>query len=209
MKKWILGFLVLMAQTSNAFLSLSESGDLLTDGQLRIGLEPQFRISDGGASNFSLFLDSALREDMNWRLLVGTGDTDLVFQGSLKWIPVPDYQKQPALGLRTDVALGRDSDETFWTLRLVPLMSKQVDTDYVLFTPYIAPTLGFTGVKGTSTTFSQLILGSEIRPHELERWAFSAELGTNISKSFSHLAFTVTYLLDGPTPKGPAVPVGE
>lgn len=181
---------------SQAFWTLGESGDVTPMDALKLGFEPQLSISEGGAANFTLFLDAAIKEDLSWRGQIGTGDTDLNLAGSLKWIPIPDFEKQPALGLRTDVNFGRDREETFWGIRLAPLISKRVDSDYILFTPYLAPTLGYNSIKGNSFTYSQLILGSELRPHDQDRFVYDVELGSNLSKSFSYISFNVTYLLD-------------
>lgn len=198
MKKLVFLVLILCStQQASAYLTLGESGDVTPMDTLKLGFEPQLRISDGGAADFGIFLDSAIKEDLSWRAMLGTGQTDLFAGGSLKWVPIPDFEKQPALGLRTDLVFGRDMDETFWTLRVAPLISKRVDSDYILFTPYLSPTLGFAGAKGKSETFSQLILGSEIRPHDMDRFVFDIELGSNLSKSFSYVSFNVSYLLEG------------
>lgn len=187
-----------ITSTAAAYLTLGESGDLTPDGILKLGFEPQLRISEGGAANFSVFLDKAFKEDMTWRASLGTGETDLFLGAGLKWIPIPDFEKQPALGVRTDFYFGREQRETFWTLRVAPLISKRVDSDYILFSPYLSPTLGITGIAGRSETFSQLILGTEIRPHDMEQIVFDVELGSNLSKSFSYLSFNVVYLLEAP-----------
>ncbi len=181
---------------AHSYLTLGESGDVTPRDTLKLGFEPQLRISDGGAANFSLFLDAAIKDDLSWRAQIGTGETDLYAGGSIKWIPIPDFEKQPALGLRTDVYFGREMDETFWSFRLAPLISKRVDSDYILFSPYLSPTLGYGGTRGRSETFSQLIIGTEIRPHDMDRLVFDVELGSNLSKSFSYISFNVVYLLE-------------
>lgn len=212
MKNWMSGslFLLILCSTLPAFSyqTLGESGDVTPLDTLKLGIEPQLRISDGGAANFTLFLDAAIREDLSWRAQIGTGETDLYAGGSIKWIPIPDFEKQPALGLRTDAIFGREMDETFWSLRLAPLISKRVDSDYILFSPYLAPTLGYAGTKGKSDTFSQLIIGSEIRPHDMDRFVFDVELGSNLTKSFSYISFNLTYLLE-PNARGSAIKVKD
>lgn len=207
----LLNLLLILCSTHSAYayLTLGESGDVTPMDTLKLGFEPQLRISEGGSADFAVFLDSAIKEDLSWRGILGTGQTDLFAGGSLKWVPIPDFEKQPALGLRTDLVFGRDLDETFWTLRLAPLISKRVDSDYILFTPYLSPTLGFAGTKGKSETFSQLILGSEIRPHDMDRFVFDIELGSNLSKSFSYISFSVAYLLDGAGGKGQGFRIKE
>lgn len=196
-------------QPALGYLTLGESGDVTPADTLKLGFEPQLRISEGGAADFAVFLDAALKEDLSWRAQIGTGQTDLFVGGSIKWIPIPDFEKQPALGLRTDLIFGRDVDETFWTLRLAPLISKRVDSDYILFSPYLSPTVGYAGTRGRSETFSQLILGTEIRPHDMDRFIFDVELGSNLSKSFSYISFNVSYLLEGAGGKGQGFKVKE
>lgn len=185
----------LIALPSWAYLTVGESADVTPKDILKIGIEPQIRMSEGSGTNLSFFLDSGLRDDLSWRALIGTGETDLVVDGSIKWVPIPDLEDQPAIGVRGDLIFGREANESFTTVRVVPLVSKQMQTDYVLFTPYVALPLGLQGYQGRSTSIAQLALGSDIKLDEWKNAMFNVELGANLNNSFSYLSFNAVYLL--------------
>lgn len=187
--------LCLITPLAQAYLTIGESADVTPQGTLKIGIEPQIRLSEGSGANMSVFLDGGIREDLSWRALLGAGETDLVLNGSLKWVPYPDFEKQPAIGFRGDISVGREAEETFTVVRIAPMVSKQVQSDYVLFTPYVALPVGMQGYRGKSETLAQLALGSDIHMNEYENAHFNIELGTNLNRAFSYLSFNFVYML--------------
>lgn len=194
--KLITGLVVALAVPSaNAFLTIGESADVTPMGTLKIGVEPQIRLSEGSGANMSVFVDGALREDLSYRALLGAGETDLVLAGSMKWVPFPDFERQPAIGFRGDINVGRDVNQTFTTVRVAPIVSKQMQTDFVLFTPYAALPVGMQGYAGKTDTVAQLAIGSDIKPDEYPLMMFNVELGSNINRAFSYLSFNFVYLM--------------
>lgn len=187
---------ILISPSAGAFLSIGESADVTPEGTLKLGLEPQIRLSEGSGANMSVFIDGGIREDMSYRALLGAGETDLTLAGSFKWVPYPDFERQPAIGFRGDINVGREAEETFTVVRVAPIISKQMQTDFVLFTPYAALPVGMQGVKGKTDTIAQLAIGSDIRVDDTPNFLFNAELGTNINRAFSYLSFNVTYLMN-------------
>ena len=195
----ILGFLLitcLFMPSAWAFLTIGESGDLTPVGVFKLGVEPQFKLSDGSGGNMGVFVDSGLNDEWSWRAQLGTGDTDFWAGGSAKWIPVPDYNQQPAIGLRGEAVVGRDNSETITVFRIAPLISKGFDTDIGRVTPFAALPLGIYATKGNSDNTSELVIGSEGRFEGAEDFLFSAELGFNMSHSFSYISGTATYFFN-------------
>lgn len=190
-----LGFALCLPLTSHAYLTVGESADVTPQGILKIGIEPQIRMSEGSGANLTGFVDGAVSEDLSYRVQLGAGETDLVFGGSMKWVPFPDFEKQPAIGFRGDLIFGREQNENFTTVRLAPMMSKQLQTDYVLFTPYVALPVGLTSFKGKSDSIGQLALGTDIKIDEFNTSMFNVELGANLNRTFSYISFNYVYLL--------------
>jgi hypothetical protein len=194
--RYSLFLLVLVIQIrASAFLSLSESNDITPRDKVKVGLEPQIRLSEGSGTNVSVFVDKGLREDLSVRAQLGAGETDFQATGSVKWVPIPDFDKQPAVGVRLDLTLGRAADTSLWAARVAPMVSKSFEIEYGKLIPYAALPLGAVSIRSKNDTFVQLALGSEYIPEQLENFMFGAELGTNITKAFSYIAFNVTYLI--------------
>lgn len=188
--------LSLLAAPAHAYLAIGESADVTPAGTLKLGIEPQIRLSEGSGANVSVFIDGGLREDMSYRALLGAGETDLVIAGSFKWVPFPDFERQPAIGFRGDINFGREQEETFTAVRIAPIISKQMQTDYVLFTPYAALPVGMQGARSKTDTIAQLAIGSDIRIDDTPNFLFNVELGSNINRAFSYLSFNFTYLMN-------------
>jgi len=199
MKKMILTALVLTFITSAqafAFMEMAESGDVGGQGAYRVGLIPQVKTSDGSGANISGFFDTGLNDETSARLWLGSGDTDLLLGGTVKWIPIPDYNNQPAVGGRVGAFFFRKSSESFTTFRFDPLISKKFETDLGLLTPYAAVPIMLVNHNSSSTTELQLTLGSEYVHPDVKKLRFGAELGFDVKDSFSYISAYVSIALD-------------
>lgn len=188
--------ILLVPLAAPAFLTIGESGELTPKGTYKIGFEPQIRMTNGSGLNFDSFIDSSINDAWSWRVQVGAGETDFWTTASTKWIPIPDYDKQPALGLRLDATFGRESSETFHVFRFAPMISKKFDTEVGKLTPFASLPMGVFSIKGDSANISQLVLGSEGQFEEIPQWGFSAELGVNMSKAFTYISGTATFYFE-------------
>lgn len=186
----------LIGVQAQAYVEFAESGDVTPRGTFKVGLGPQIRMSDGSGVNVSAHFESGLRDDLSWRLTAGGGETKFYGGGSVKWIPIPDYENQPAIGARTDLTFGSVQDVTTTVFRLAPLISKGFQTDLVFFTPYAAIPIGLASGGGASNVFAQLAIGSDIKVDSWENLLFNVELGSNLSKSFSYLSLNMFYFID-------------
>lgn len=196
MRSFVLILLALMSHQAHAYLEFAESGDVTPRGTWKVGAGPQIKMSDGSGVNISTYLESGLRDDMSWRAILGAGDTKFYGGASLKWIPIPDYDRQPAIGARADLQFGNVSDSTTTIFRVAPLISKGFQTDYVFFTPYAATPIGIATYSGKSDIFAQLAIGSDIKVDQWKNILFTAELGASLSKSFSYLSLNAFYFFD-------------
>jgi hypothetical protein len=191
--------LTLTGASAQAFYETGESAEITRPGVYKIGVMPQIRLSDGSGMNVSGFFDSGIDEDKSVRVHLGAGETDFYTGGSFKWVPIPDYQNQPAIGGKAEVIYGRKSSDSVMSLRAQPIISKKFETDHGLLTPYGAIPLSVTTWRSNTDTQVNLVAGSEWSSPSLKNMEFGGELGINISKSFSYIAGYVTFLLDEKT----------
>lgn len=185
-----------LSSSASAFLTVQESNEISKSGQYKLGFEPQLITSKGGGANFSAFLDKAINDEMSTRLRVGAGDTDFSAGGSLKWVPIPDYGRQPAVGGKIGGYFWRESDQSFFTVRFEPIVSKKFQTGVGDWTPYAALPLMFNSGKDKNNTSMQLAGGTEFFHPEADNMTFGAELGIDAKDSFSYISAYVTIYLD-------------
>jgi len=190
----------LLASTSaQAFFETGESAEITPAGFYKVGVMPQIRLSDGSGMNFTGFLDSALSEDKSIRVSLGAGETDFYTGGSFKWVPVPDYQNQPAIGAKLEAIYARKSSDSLVSFRVQPLLSKKFDTEDGLFTPYAGLPISITTWRSNTDTQLNVVAGTEYSTDRYKNMEFGAELGLNGNKSFSYISAYMTLLLDEKT----------
>lgn len=179
-----------------AFMELGESGDVGGQGAYRVGLMPQVRTSDGSGANITGFFDAGLNDETSARAWLGSGDTDLLIGGTVKWIPIPDYNNQPAIGGRVGAFFFRQSSDSFSVFRFDPMISKKFETDIGQLTPYAAVPIMFVNHNSSSNTELQLTVGSEYVHPDVKKIRFGAELGFDMHDSFSYVAAYLSIALD-------------
>lgn len=158
----IISFTLLFSLSSFGFLGLHETAELIPAGQNRIGLIPQLYVANGGGLETAFFLDIFTGQDLNSRFEVGSGVTDFWAAGSLKWVPYPDFEKQPALGVRGKFIFAREKNVNFYNTQIAPMLSKKVQTKKGLFIAYAGLPVTFIYEKSTNNFMaSQLCFGSE------------------------------------------------
>ena len=171
--KFLIILISLIPLHSNAFFSTGESGEITPKGTYRVGVEPQFKLSEGSGTNFTAFFDSALNDESSWRAHLGIGDTDFYAGGSYKWIPYPNFGSQPAMGLKFEAVYGRKASDSIIALRVHPLISKKFETDIGHFSPYASIPVGLVNYQSSNTFQLSLVAGSEYRTTNLPKWGFA------------------------------------
>lgn len=192
----IISSVLLISGPSHAYLSVSETAELIKEGDYRIGVIPQLVLSSGGGSNMGVFFDMPVEDDINSRFIIGGGTTDFYGSASVKWVPYPDYERQPAIGLRGSLTYARDGVANYYSLQATPIISKKVDTDWGKMIPYVG--LPITIVHSTvSATLMQFVVGSEW----VDRTDFQigCELDFNLSNTNSALTLHINFPFDGNT----------
>lgn len=187
---------LLLNSPALGYYETGESGEIQKLGTYRAGIMPQLRLSDGSGMNFTGFFDAALNEESSLRVLLGAGETDFYTGGSYKWIPIPDYDRQPALGLKAEALYARKGSDSAVSLRLHPLVSKKFEIEQGVITPYVSLPFGTTTYQSNTTTPVNIVTGLEFITPQVENTLFGVELGLNANKSFSYLSAFATIMFD-------------
>lgn len=184
------------ASNSMAFMTVQESNEITPAGKFKVGAEPQLRTSDGSGFNFSGFFDKSLSDSVSLRGQIGTGETDFSTGGSVKWVPYPDFDKQPAIGGKLGATFWREGSDSYTTFRIEPLVSKKFDTDIGLVIPYAAFPIMFNNGNNYNKTSLQIAAGAEFHHPETDNMTFGAEFALNARDSFSYISVFATIYVD-------------
>ncbi|MGZ3775037.1 MAG: hypothetical protein ACXVCY_14200 [Pseudobdellovibrionaceae bacterium] len=190
-KYFILGFF--LSTTAQAYLSIAESGEMVPPGKYQVGVEPQLLLNKGGGANFDVFFDSSINESTSARVQMGAGAIDFNAFASVKWIPFPDVNNQPAMGLRVGAGLARDEQQNILQLQVAPLLSKKYDTEYGLTVPYLAVPFNFLNSKTENVVATNLVVGSEFHYVDWKEVTLGGELGIDLNKSYSYISIFATF----------------
>ncbi len=195
---FLLCFLTL--SQARAFLGLHESGEIIPAGHYRVGVIPQIYIGSNpssyytgreSSSDFGAFLDMNIDQDLNARFVLGTGTTDFWAAGFAKWVPYPDYQNQPALGVRGGLIYVREGSSNFYNTQITPLVSKHYESDIGVLTPYVGVPITFIYEKSSNNfTALQMAIGSD--------WDFQkdSQLGVELEMDLAKTTTTVSLHLN-------------
>jgi hypothetical protein len=181
---------------ASAYLSVQESNEITPPGKFKLGFEPQMKLSRGSGANFSAFFDAPINDEMSARTLIGAGDLDLFAGASFKWVPIPDYENQPAVGGKVTAVFSKEDSDNFISLGFAPIVSKRFDSEVGLFIPYASLPVNFVNGKSTTTTHINVALGTEFISPKADNMTFGGELGVDLHDSFSYLSAYLTIYLD-------------
>lgn len=195
--KLVLFFLALIPlHFAQAYSTVGETAELLPPNFYLLGLEPQAVISDGGGFNIGAYFDSHISDELNGRLKIGGGSNDFWAGGSVKWVPIPDVDRQPAIGFRGGLTYSRDELLNYFNVQITPIVSKKTNTQYGDMIPFVAlPITWVQPSSGSSYIASQFALGAEWYSDEFAH--IGAEVDVNLSKSISSISAFVSFPFDG------------
>lgn len=190
---------LILSRTSMAYLTIGETAEVLPEGYYKFGLQPQVIVSDGSGFNIGAYIDANLRNGIDGRLEIGGGDMEFWTAGTVKWVPIPDVDRQPAVGFRGGLSYARDSGTDAFHLLVAPIISKKADTRYGEMVPFIALPLSIPVIntKKGSATGVQLAIGAEWFQNKDVNYGI--ELDLNLSKSFSAVSAFISFPFDGNT----------
>lgn len=180
--------MTLFSQSASAYYSVLETGQILEEGEYKAAVEMQ-AITDGPeGANFIGRFDTWLSEELNSQFLIGAGEVDFQLGGFVKWVPFPDIDQQPAIGIKLGGLFARFGDQSELSLRLSPFASKKFDSEIGMLTPYAALPFGIRTIDGETDTPIQLAFGTEWKPLAFDHISFIAEAGFDIDDAFTYIS---------------------
>lgn len=187
----------MLSRYSHAFLTVNETAEILPENYYRLGVAPQLIVSDGGGFNAGFFADTHLDDDLDARITAGSGETDFWTQVSVKWVPFPDVEKQPAMGGRAGVIFVRDEDHNYTGVQLTPIFSKKADTRYGNMIPYAALPITWLSGKHKTYTAAQFTVGAEWFPSEDKH--IGGEFNLNLDNALSSVSVYFSFPFEANT----------
>ena len=178
---------------SFAFFSTMDTGDILAPSQYTFTSEAQMVSSGEDGGNFRFHLDQAFDDSSQWRLTLGTGVNNYQASALFKWVPIPDYEQQPAIGLIGGLSFVELNNQSLVALQLKALVSKNFVTEYGYVSPYASLNLAFELSNVLDGSPAQLVAGSRYRSEDWQQSFILAELGFEISNAFSYLSIGFQY----------------
>jgi hypothetical protein len=199
--KILIGLLAILSVSSSAYAyyDVLDTGKIIPTGKYRAIVGPQFITSgENDGSNVSGKFDAGIGESTTIRGSVGFGQDELFYTGLfLKYVPFPDFENQPALGLIGGFNFARESvdheQQEVLSLRFAPLASKDFDTDIGVVTPYASLPISIAFQDGHTIYPVQLVGGAEFKPFSWENVSFMGEMGLKLNKAFSYVSLSVVF----------------
>lgn len=192
----ILFLLFFTSAISHGFMTVAETANIIPTNTYRVGFEPQVLTNQGGGINATVFLDRGVNESTMGRVYLGAGAQDFTTGASVKYIPFPDVDQQPAMGIRGGARYTRNEGLNFLSVEVAPLLSKKISTEKGDFHPYVAVPFNYNITKEKNFVSSQMVFGNEWNVPEMDRTTVGAELGFSLSDSYSYISAYISYPLE-------------
>jgi hypothetical protein len=184
-------FVFLWSLNTWSYLSILESGEPVRKKNLHLGFSPQFTTGHNSGNNGVFFLRTGLDSGRDFTVQLGGGLVDFWSTVATRWVPIPDYHNQPAIGLRFDATLSRMYHNNVGILRLAPFISKRFQTNVGHIEPYAYLPLGLKIQEGRYDNLSSLVIGSKVQVEDLRPVYFYVESGFNSRNSLSYFSLGI------------------
>lgn len=196
LRAMILASWTFFSLSSWAYLGIDGSAELPKVGKYVLGGYSQLMLNEGGGAQFGANLDMGFSEELATQFSIGVGKIDFNLGAGFKWIPIPDFEKQPAMGFKVSAWYARTQDANVWTIQIAPMFSKKVQTDSGLFIPYAAIPVNVVYQTDNSHTGTQFTIGAEYHSKKVEGMYFSGEAAVNLKDAYSFVGASINFPFD-------------
>lgn len=195
------GLLPLLFMSSAwAFPGFLDDAEILPKGQIRgfgaLQVVPNKGKERGGVNLLSQ-VETSLSEETSARAILGFGETDFQLGGAFKWVPIPDIDNQPGIGLRTSLHWAMQNGSGRVSAFLTPFLSKRFSSDEMgSVTPYAGLSFGLSTFQDRGDLPTILILGTDFAPSDpgqLDGWRLGIELNLGFVDSRDSVLFFGSY----------------
>ncbi|MEO0335614.1 MAG: hypothetical protein AAF202_04440 [Pseudomonadota bacterium] len=192
----MLVFALFTAPSSLAFYSTVDDGKILEEGRYRLTGTGQLITSEGSGGNATGRFAHWWNDELQVEALAGFGDVDFQAGGFVKWVPIPDFDNQPAVGVKAGALYGSVDGLNEFSFRIHPLVSKAFNSDIGQFTPYASLPIGVRFFDNQIDLPTQVVAGSFFEHAELQNISFALELGVDLNKAFNYITLGVALEVD-------------
>lgn len=192
-KKMMILYAILFSFSAYGYQSLMTTGDLIQPETFQVlgYVESIFDELDG--VNINVRGNYGINDELQGDIELGAGELDVMLGAFLKWVPIPDYEKQPAIGIRAGLSY-IDSDRYSQTsITAMPFISKGIESPNGRFVPYIGFPLAINSNKNDDYFSSRIAFGTDWTHPDQKQLHVIAELGLELSKSFNSLSIGASY----------------
>jgi hypothetical protein len=188
MKKLAL-FLILFAfsGSSHAYLSLLSTGEMLKPEQFQVMTYVESVFNKYKGTNVNARGSLGFTDELQGDFEIGLGEFDVTLGAYVKWVPIPDVDDQPAIGVRAGLSYLNWDDFSQTSIVAMPFLSKGFVTDHGKFTPYTGIPLGINSNDDDTYFFARIAFGSEWTHPDQPHLHAIAEVAFDLSKSFSSI----------------------
>ena len=189
---------LLLTIPSSAYFSVLDTGEVVKTGEYKVLAEGQFLTDAPEGFNLNGRFATGIDEESELQIELGFGSIDFNIGGFYKWVPVPDTDDQPAVGVRAGFTFAQVSDFSTYGLNVTPFASKKFETEHGVFSPYVGVPIGLQQ-NSIDTRFSlQASIGLEWIPDqwslpELYGFRFLTEYSFEIDDAFSYFSIASSY----------------
>lgn len=181
-------FVFLISTNAFAYYNIHDTGDILSRGKRNIIGQTQLILDSGTKANVTAAYDWPINDSSQIRSFIGVGDT-FHLGVKYKWVPVPDYDTQPAMGAIFGAQFANVDSEVEVSLSASALFSKKYDFKKLgKHNLYVAPTASVVISDGDTKVPLQLIGGTMFKLKKFKNAYLTTELGLEVAKSFSYIS---------------------
>ena len=187
----LFSFIISLSPSLWAYYSFHDSGHILPLEDRAVTTHVQFVPTENLQSNVVANYDWPLDSEVQLRSFMSLGNT---FAAGIKykWVPIPDYDKQPAMGLTFGGHFAQPSTSTEFALSFAPLISKEQSTPFGPQNLYAALPVSLQFYSGETRWPVQVIGGTFFKLKQYKNMKVTAEVGLDISNSFNYISVGVS-----------------
>jgi hypothetical protein len=196
----LIAFTALISSPAWAYYTVLDNGEIMGAGKYKLSPGLDF-LTDKGGVNLNTSADIGINDEFGARANIGFGEVNFYGGGFIKWQPIPDIDKQPAVALNAGLVYAADGNFTELTVRFEPIMSKKFVVGDNAFTPYVSLPIGLRNRDWDNRSDEndvawQAVLGSQMQLEAWKNLQFIAEIGFNIDNAPSHFAISAVMYFD-------------
>lgn len=192
-KKLIILCALLFNFSAYGYQSLMTTGDIIQPESFQVlgYVESIFDELDG--VNINVRGNYGINDELQGDLELGAGELNVMLGAFLKWVPIPDYEKQPAIGVRAGISYIDADVYSQTSITAMPFVSKGIDSPNGRFVPYIGFPFAINSNKNDNYFSSRIAFGTDWTHPDQKQVHVIAELGIELSKSFNSFNVGASY----------------